>query len=309
LLVVIGIIAILIGVLLPALSAARRAAATTKCAAALNEIGHVFTLYSIDNKEYYPPMRCAGPYKISFPSNPPSEYDGTQTYWMYFIAKYTSKGKFGAFGGATSKDIAASLASILWGCPAFQPITSTAAGSVGGTHVAYTGYGMNGFPEYTATYPASSIDAYAMLGEGSFSKTPAELAQATSNISSSDNWKTLSSGKWYKAKFYTKPAERVLLADARAYVLQAMKVMSIDEIAGQANLNSPGSGFWIPATGAGQSSYDFYRHGKYPKMQDATNFSPKGGTVGYNVLYADGHVAKLTTREEGFKGVRMRFPG
>ena len=54
LLVVVGIIALLIGVLLPALSAARATANRTKCLSNLQQIGLALVMYTNDNHGYFP---------------------------------------------------------------------------------------------------------------------------------------------------------------------------------------------------------------------------------------------------------------
>ena len=69
LLVVIGIIAILIGILMPALSAARKQAATAKCLANLRSIGQAFQLYANHYRDAFPVVRQDTPDDGGFPPN------------------------------------------------------------------------------------------------------------------------------------------------------------------------------------------------------------------------------------------------
>ena len=55
LLVVIGIIAVLMGILLPSLSAAQEQARQIKCASNLRNIGNGINIYLAGNKQVYPP--------------------------------------------------------------------------------------------------------------------------------------------------------------------------------------------------------------------------------------------------------------
>jgi len=320
LLVVIGIIAILVGILIPVLAGARQSAQAAKCAAALREIGDVFKLYSMDTKKgYYPPCFCTvspSPYKVFFKTNPPMTFDpstasGSGTYWMYFLAPYVSHAKFGGATGTTAQDVSNSMNTILWGCPNFVPVQNNVGGegNVAGIATVYTGYGMNAFPEYTAQHPAQN----ALLGDSGTGTGPnADPLARSCLLSSNDNWTNYTGGRWYTYKAYTSSADRALIGDCRAYVLEASGATGPNSFIGQVNIQAIGTTgqFWANGQiSEGESSYDYYRHGKYPGMMNSLQYNVNGGKIGYNVLFADGHVSKLITREEGFKAARMRFPG
>lgn len=91
LLVVIGIIALLISILLPALSRAREAANTIKCASNLRSVGQGMAQYVTENKNTYPPayfydgMRITGsaPSGVETPTGATSGY----VHWSSLIYK------------------------------------------------------------------------------------------------------------------------------------------------------------------------------------------------------------------------------
>src|SRR6186997_689078 len=72
LLVVIGIIALLVSILLPALSKARESATNITCAANLRSIGQGLFVYSSENKQAFPPAYEYRTFKID-------DAAGTQT--------------------------------------------------------------------------------------------------------------------------------------------------------------------------------------------------------------------------------------
>ena len=88
LLVVIGIIAVLIGVLLPALAKARESGNTIKCSANLRAIGQGFAIYLAENKQTYPAA-----YRYNMPNGDPApnlaaepqDSSNGYTHWSYFI--------------------------------------------------------------------------------------------------------------------------------------------------------------------------------------------------------------------------------
>src|SRR6266496_3582808 len=138
LLVVVGIIAVLIGILLPVLSSARKAAAAVKCMSNLRQCGAALFLYVQDNKGFIIPVRCGGgpgssatepsqmltqrvPYHLygityGSPALVPGQTVTEAAFWMNFLAKYLSAYKMGA-GDTSFGSAAMARKTPIW-CPA-----------------------------------------------------------------------------------------------------------------------------------------------------------------------------------------------
>jgi prepilin-type N-terminal cleavage/methylation domain-containing protein/prepilin-type processing-associated H-X9-DG protein len=80
LLVVIGIIAVLIAILLPALTAARQQAMTVQCTSNIRQIGQALQMYFVENNGYVP--------KPNYSEQPNPPGPASRIYWHDQLAKY-----------------------------------------------------------------------------------------------------------------------------------------------------------------------------------------------------------------------------
>lgn len=83
LLVVIGIIAVLIAILLPALNKARQSAMKLACASNMRQIGQGLLMYSQENRGYFPPRM---PKATDNNGNTVNKYGATSCSWIALIA-------------------------------------------------------------------------------------------------------------------------------------------------------------------------------------------------------------------------------
>jgi prepilin-type N-terminal cleavage/methylation domain-containing protein len=132
LLVVIGIIAILISILLPSLSTARRSANTVKCLSNLRQIGQAFMMYSQDHKGYWPVAVHEPTAHIKVDK---------ERRWYDLLGEYVTARRL-----KTATDIAKLRQnSVIWGCPEWvkqYDNTNSFADQV------RPGYGMQYYPTF-----------------------------------------------------------------------------------------------------------------------------------------------------------------
>jgi prepilin-type N-terminal cleavage/methylation domain-containing protein/prepilin-type processing-associated H-X9-DG protein len=289
LLVVIGIIALLISILLPALTAARRQANAIKCAAHLRDIGNAFEMYSVDNKGYIPVVQCDN-YSVGSITTPGT--GNNAAFWWDFLQKYIAKNFKMGVSSTNVDEAAGQRKSVIWGCPSWE---GWYTGALGQMNRNMPGYGMNYEPRMRRDYP--SAGQLSTSGSANFTGA-SEKAWKTSSVK----------GNFFKKTQWVNGTEKCLLADAKFYIVEVGQppAGSNDVPPEESNLNLTYS---TPSV-AGQTLFQFYRHGVIGGfVNGTTQIDPKKSRAGFNVLYVDGHVKTLNDPRDGYRAVRMRFPG
>lgn len=282
LLVVIGIIAILIAILLPALSAARRQAGTAQCLSNLRQIGQALNLYANENHGAWPVQQHYSSLTA------PVAYKGVSRddRWNYFLLKYmVSRARHEAFsvvhsGSGSSGNITggpgmADYKDTALFCPVSEEFKDALAANI---LAVQTGYGMQKWPLNSETYPPIGTGDSAYLGFGS----PPGAKWARIRIGASAN------GTYFKASTWQKQgSERIVIADARSYDLDVQPW----PVSGVIPEQTPGFQY----DGANLDQADRYRHGR------------RSTKIAYNALYCDGHAVTLTDMKSLYLGVRRRL--
>jgi len=131
LLVVISIIALLVGILLPALGAARKSARNVQCKSALRQIGLTVQLYAQDNKDFLIPLHVRN-------EELGARYGRTgvaaRMYWFEVLSLYTN-GEI--LDHTSTMDTLAD--SIFANCPEYEQVLTAS----GDPRTDLVGYGMN----------------------------------------------------------------------------------------------------------------------------------------------------------------------
>lgn len=292
LLVVIGIIALLIGILLPTLAKARQGAKTVACAAALKEIGNGLNLYAVAYDGYWPVAVHEANTSASNPISWALDYDVNDPRWFGERRWSDQIAQFIQDSGIESTDDIDEIRdrSVLWGCPEWQGSANFSNNNQGNSAQfaadVRTGYGMQYYPEgaeFWAELEAAAGDPVA---------TQKALVDGLAYISRTRD------GSYHRATTWGKNgAEKGVIVDSMTHIIgvpgvwnyETDRIFPYDFAAWQA------SPFSEPTL-----YVDASRHNPDTPKEEAMT------TAGTNTLFADGHVAKVSAVQV-FNS--MRAPG
>ena len=269
LLVVVGIIAILTAMLLPALASARRQSERVVCMAGLRQIGNGFALYANENAGFWPmvELKWIGP-------------DGTvrDKYWCHYISKYLGQSLNEDGTNPKAESVIKDGRSIQWGCPSWSRAAfNTSTGSVAYNNDLNNGYTMNQYP---------------------FAPAPPQLVGSVSNLAlrnaTAFDGSMSSAGWYYKAAQWKDPGNRALVFDNTHALCTASKWPWWVPVTAKMPVKPTALDL---ASGAGFTP-DFNRHG--PRQR-----ANKENDLSINMLFCDGHVDLVSARQ-AYKAIRYQ---
>ena len=300
LLIVIAIIGVLIAILLPALSAARRSANSVKCLASLKEVGQAFQLYAQENKRYFPVVRWRPPAGI-IPSSDPSLSAPKERIWIDFLAKYLHKKEI---NNDYNNLKALQGASAFWGCPAYNQDSFDGTGA---TDRRYSvGYAMSIW----------AIGPYNTSGANPFTTgTPLTIApgapSATNRINAAlidEQPQAPLSFAWYGQFFKMeqwgrKGQDKVLVADSSGFDLMTGRKKwtknneNANPIPASMKCQPLSMGLDYPIAWDTSTTNDFVYVDGTRHLAATSDKRKVFKSKGVNCLYVDGHAAPASPRE------------
>jgi prepilin-type N-terminal cleavage/methylation domain-containing protein/prepilin-type processing-associated H-X9-DG protein len=270
LLVVIGIIAVLVGILMPGLSSARRQANSIKCMSALREIGSAFNLYAANNKGVWPLARHAAVDPTKPTAHPIPA--GHNLRWQDRIVPYiagmdaTTMADLNSTSTVNPNALNRLRETVLWGCPEWRKNDGSALATDDNFR---SGYSMN---PYTRMPDIPGPEGRAYIDNGS------------------SNWM----GRYFKQTQWTKPSDRLLIADGVQDFLQCGR---------RTKGSLTRSDVWYPF-GTSLSNiqtahiwFDTTRHGPPSATGEPRKQDPYSGKRWINALFCDGHVQPVSIVE------------
>lgn len=276
LLVVIGIIALLLSILIPALGDARRSASKVKCQNSLRQIGNALFIYANEHKGAWPAAvhdKTATHIRIG-------QYERR---WYDLLARYiTARGKdvqnFEEIEQIRER-------SVLWGCPEW----SRNEQYLDPFDKWRPGYGMSYYTrEYFRLVATNSTKAFAE-----------EFAYITSGRGT-----YVKQSQWADRQ----SSEVGVLIDSMTHIVQVPGFPNYSWADVRAGGWQPGPGSTANSvyTNAGAAFYvDASRHAKRPTKDNRRNDRERN----MNMLFVDGHVSPVTVREAWTAITGRRVPG
>ncbi|MEM1011097.1 MAG: type II secretion system protein [Planctomycetota bacterium] len=262
LLVVIGIIALLVGILLPTLSKARQSAGAVACASSLREVGKAFVLYANEFGYAFPvavheansDASNSDPWLLDFPTNPD---DPGERRWSDLVAPYITE------SDVTDSDDIDTIRekSVIWGCPEWQGSGQFDPNFGFGDRVR-TGYGMQYYPTGAEFWARGGEEQLAYLGQNT-------------------------QGNYFKMATWGRDgSSRALIGDSMFHILNTPSTFNY-----QTDRVHPfnfGESVWV---GPPLFAVDATRHLRGATKEEAMT------QKGLNMLFVDGHVEKLSVAE------------